>query len=146
MSISKERWIATGDPRSGFEVYDDEGNEQYCSLCGEGLKSLESDFCKDCGDEPCACGHPRDCHANENVQPNCCECGCSGFTKESVQDLLAWKLRCEELEVIAAAFYLGHDDAKRQFDMYRSVYLTKCDFCEHFHEMNQTCGHCGRER
>lgn len=27
MSISKERWIKTGDPRSGNEVYDDEGFE-----------------------------------------------------------------------------------------------------------------------
>jgi len=32
--------------------------------------------------------------------------------------------RREELEVVAAALYLGHDDAKEQFDMYRAVYLT----------------------
>lgn len=34
-----------------------------------------------------------------------------------------WKLRCEELEVVAAALYLGHDDAKEQFSIYREVYL-----------------------
>jgi hypothetical protein len=32
--------------------------------------------------------------------------------------------RREELEIIAAALYLGHDDAKQQFEMYKKVYLT----------------------
>lgn len=34
-----------------------------------------------------------------------------------------WQHRCEELEVVAAALYLGHDGAKEQFDMYKAVYL-----------------------
>lgn len=34
-----------------------------------------------------------------------------------------WKLRCEQLEVVAAALYLGRDDGRELFDMYRSVYL-----------------------
>lgn len=29
--------------------------------------------------DPCKCGHPRDFHADENAQPNCCECRCDGF-------------------------------------------------------------------
>jgi hypothetical protein len=33
--------------------------------------------------------------------------------------------RREELEVVAAALYLGHDDAKEQFEMYQAVYLTE---------------------
>lgn len=37
----------------------------------------------------------------------------------------AWRERCEELEVVAAALYLGHDDGKAQFDMYKTVYLDK---------------------
>lgn len=36
---------------------------------------------------------------------------------------LLWRRRCEELEVVAAALYLGHDDAKEQMDMYKAVYL-----------------------
>lgn len=35
------------------------------------------------------------------------------------------KSRREELEVVAAALYLGHDDAKEQFDMYKAVYLDR---------------------
>ena len=38
MSISKQRWIKTGDPRSGDEVYDDEGNEITCTECGDALE------------------------------------------------------------------------------------------------------------
>ena len=34
-----------------------------------------------------------------------------------------WRSRCEELEVIAAGLYLGHDEALEQFRMYREVYL-----------------------
>lgn len=34
-----------------------------------------------------------------------------------------WKSRCEELEVIAAGLYLGHDEASEQLSMYREVYL-----------------------
>jgi hypothetical protein len=90
MSISKERWIATGDPRSGDEVYDDEGFEieplehPFTVAERKANESVSVVPLEEVGDEPCACGHPRDCHANENVQPNCCECGCAGFTKESV--------------------------------------------------------------
>ena len=34
-----------------------------------------------------------------------------------------WKQRCEELEVAAAALYLGHDGGRELFEMYKSVYL-----------------------
>lgn len=33
--------------------------------------------------------------------------------------------RIEELEVVASSLYLGHDDGKEQFDMYKAVYLDK---------------------
>ena len=36
-----------------------------------------------------------------------------------------WQRRCEELEVVTAALYLGHNDAKEQMDRYKTVYLTK---------------------
>lgn len=35
--------------------------------------------------------------------------------------------RLESLEVVAAALYLGHNDAKAQFDMYKAVYLDGSD-------------------
>lgn len=41
-----------------------------------------------------------------------------------LEQLTVERERREELEVVAAALYLGHDDAKEQFDMYRDVYLT----------------------
>jgi hypothetical protein len=44
----------------------------------------------------------------------------ASFTLEKIT---AERHRREELEVVAAALYLGHDDAKHQFDMYRTVYL-----------------------
>lgn len=44
-----------------------------------------------------------------------------------VERLTKWQERCEELEVVAAALYLGHDDGKEQFDMYRSAYITTAD-------------------
>lgn len=37
---------------------------------------------RSCDDGICECGHCACHHANENVQPNCCECRCSGFVKE----------------------------------------------------------------
>ena len=48
-----------------------------------------------------------------------------GITEELGRMLVAEKNRREELEVVAAALYLGHDDAKDQFDMYRTVYLNQ---------------------
>lgn len=42
-------------------------------------------------------------------------------------ELKLYRERCEELEVVAAALYLGQDDAREQFDMYRSAYLTTAD-------------------
>lgn len=39
-------------------------------------------------------------------------------------EIVAERERREELEVVAAAFYLGHDDATEKFDMYRTVYLS----------------------
>lgn len=33
----------------------------------------------DCRHRLCECGHAECHHADENVQPNCSECGCSGF-------------------------------------------------------------------
>ena len=59
-------------------------------------------------------------------------CGyCGGVTANSsghsaVECCKALKARVEELEVVAAALYLGHDEGKRQFDMYRAVYLGFC--------------------
>lgn len=47
----------------------------------------------------------------------------AGRSVENTKAILRWKSRCEELEVVAAALYLGHDDAKEQFSMYREVYL-----------------------
>ncbi len=38
-----------------------------------------------------------------------------------------WKQRCEELEVAAAAMYLGHDNGRELFEMYKSVYLSTSD-------------------
>lgn len=35
--------------------------------------------------------------------------------------------RIEELEVVAASLYLGHDDGEERFDMYKAVYLDKDD-------------------
>jgi len=47
--------------------------------------------------------------------------------------------RREELEVVAAALYLGHDDAKEQMEMYREVYILQP------HGADGTCetGDCG---
>jgi len=47
--------------------------------------------------------------------------------KAVAAELKLYSERCEELEVVAAALYLGHDDAREQFDMYRSAYLTTAD-------------------
>lgn len=47
----------------------------------------------------------------------------AGRSAENAKAILRWKSRCEELEVIAAGLYLGHDEASEQFSMYREVYL-----------------------
>jgi hypothetical protein len=47
--------------------------------------------------------------------------------RSEIERLTKWQERCEELEVVAAALYLGHDDGKEQFDMYRSAYIGTTD-------------------
>lgn len=62
----------------------------------------------------------------------------------ALQFLKEERERREELEVCAAAMYLGHDDGNKQFDMYRAVYLVpkgKC--CVHPAWLRLANGHCG---
>jgi hypothetical protein len=40
----------------------------------------------ECQHRCCACGHAECSHANENVQPNCSDCDCSGFVIDDTED------------------------------------------------------------
>jgi len=65
-----------------------------------------------------------------------------GFTLgwDARSEASAWQSRCEELEVVAAALYLGHADAKEQFDMYRSSYILTVDDDEMWRKSRQRQG------
>ncbi len=54
---------------------------------------------------------------------SCGECGVELSETFAALSDDGWKQRCEELEVAAAALYLGHDDGRELFEMYKSVYL-----------------------
>jgi len=98
------------------------------------------------------CRHPMNCHhdgrgvwgkgCNQPLAMELqCPCQNTPVTFTTIEQLAAerdalkaevaagkqWRERCEELEVVAAALYLGHDDGRMQFDIYRSLYIATAD-------------------
>ncbi len=80
---------------------------------------------------PCSkpCGHPIDYHHASPHETGlitiCVQCYIDRKSPPDSGWVDDWEERCKILEVVAAAMYLGHDDGNEQFDMYRSLYLTR---------------------